>query len=151
MGQTYSSNFEVTIGTGTPAQFLSIVAPSDASLEILSIEFAQVGSGTLIVNMLPHIIARTSSGSSSGTATDIIKHDPSSPTAGTVISVQPSSEATFVDGWIESVWNTLTPFIYRPIPEERFRLEPGGEIATRIDVAPSASMTIRGCVTFVET
>lgn len=152
--RSYSAPIVITTAFTTAIDIFELLAPTGIPVELIALEFGQTSElGDAQEEQLALKLVRLSgsftSGSGGGTSTFRRVSSTNDTAASTTLETGNTTQAAAGSGTANEladfVWNLRMPFLYIPVPEERFVLLPGEALALQMVGAPADSISaIRG-------
>ena len=151
MGRMYTASFGGVAVTAIQDLF-ELNAPSDSVVALHAISVTQSSdAGDSEAEMLRVQISRFSGFSGSGgTSPTPRPHEVGDPAFGGTAEANNTTQATTTTVVREETFNVQIGWFYRPAPEERIILSPGGALVVELPTAPADALTMSGSITFEE-
>ena len=152
--RVFSATF-VDVAVTALQDLFSIIAGANAPITLLSCVISQSTDygDSEEEGLLIDIIRGNGTVGSGGSAPTVRKHDTHGGAAIGTVRANDTTEASAgsEESLFPVVWNIRMPWEYRPIPEERIRVDTVDDIvAVRLLDAPSDSLTVSGVITWAE-
>jgi len=151
MGMVYSAVME-QIAVSALQDLFQITAPADSIVELISVVIGQSSDfGDAAAEGLPIQITKYATGGSGGTLNIAAPpHEDGFPTKGSTVDRNNTTQGGTPTVVHADTFNIQAGWQYKPIPEERHTISPGGIIAVELPVAPADAITMTATITFEE-
>ena len=151
MGRMYTASFGGVAVTAIQDLF-ELNAPSDSVVALHAISVTQSSdAGDSEAEMLRVQISRsTGTSGSGGTTLTARPHNVGDAAFGGTAEANNTTQATTTTVVREETFNVQIGWFYRPAPEERIILSPGGALVVELPTAPADALTMSGSITFEE-
>ena len=151
MGRMYTASFGGVAVTAIQDLF-EVNAPSDATVAIHSIAVGQSSDyGDSEAEGLRVQISRAPTASGTGGSTLTPRpHEEGDAAFGGTVEANNTGQATGTVTIHEDTFNVQAGWAYKPTPEERIVISPGGRLVVELPVAPGEALTMSGSITFEE-
>lgn len=150
MGLMYACQFS-SVTVSAIQDLFEILAPTDAIVVIHSINIAQQSDyGDSEAEGLDVQISRATGSGSAGSAGTENPLEVGSPAAGAVVELNNTTQATGTTVLLADSFNVQAGWQYRPTPEERIVISPGGILVVELPVAPTDPVEMSGTIIWEE-
>jgi len=150
MGMVYTASF-TDVAVTVAQDLFELTAPSDAAVIIHSCYIFQNSDfGDSAAEGLTISVTRYSTGGSGGGTPTERPHDVGYGASGSAVETNNTTQGGTPVVVHSDAFNVQAGWQYRPTPEERISVSPGGFLAIELPSAPADSLTMSGSLTYEE-